>query len=122
MITSVFLLASWLGCVVISCFGMQMGRKSWIIAGEIVQMIGTIISATSYSYGQLIAGRVLIVSAKSSKEVAKANSIQGVGNGFCTSMIPVYVAEMAINVRHRGASVNMMIASAAIGIALVYWV
>ncbi|KAF2139254.1 uncharacterized protein K452DRAFT_275396 [Aplosporella prunicola CBS 121167] len=106
MITSVFLLASWLGCIVISFFGMQMGRKTWVIAGEIVQIIGTIISATSYSYGQLIAGRVLI----------------GVGNGFCTSMIPVYVAEMAINVRHRGASVNMMIASAAIGIALAYWV
>lgn len=41
---------------------MNMGRKNWIIAGEVVQMIGTIISATSYSYGQLIAGRVLIVS------------------------------------------------------------
>lgn len=61
MVTSVFLLASWLGCIIISVFGMQMGRKSWIIAGEVVQTIGTIISATSYSYGQLIAGRVLIV-------------------------------------------------------------
>lgn len=61
MVTSVFLLASWLGCIIISVFGMQMGRKSWIIAGEVVQIIGTIISATSYSYGQLIAGRVLIV-------------------------------------------------------------
>lgn len=61
MVTSVFLLASWLGCVIISVFGMKMGRRSWVIAGEIVQIIGTVISATSYSYGQLIAGRVLIV-------------------------------------------------------------
>ncbi|KAK8211042.1 hypothetical protein IWZ01DRAFT_504885 [Phyllosticta capitalensis] len=61
MITSAFLLASWLGCIIITVFGMKMGRKNWIIAGEVVQMIGTIISATSYSYGQLIAGRVLIV-------------------------------------------------------------
>lgn len=106
MVTSVFLLASWLGCIIISVFGMQMGRKSWIIAGEVVQIIGTIISATSYSYGQLIAGRVLI----------------GVGNGFCTSMIPVYVAEMAISVKVRGASVNFMICAAAAGIALAYWV
>ncbi|EOD47809.1 putative hexose carrier protein [Neofusicoccum parvum] len=106
MVTSVFLLASWLGCVIISTFGMRMGRRSWIIAGEVVQIIGTIISATSYSYGQLIAGRVLI----------------GVGNGFCTSMIPVYVAEMAISVKVRGASVNFMICSAAAGIALAYWV
>ncbi|KAH7055557.1 sugar transporter-like protein [Macrophomina phaseolina] len=106
MVTSVFLLASWLGCVIISVFGMKMGRRSWVIAGEIVQIIGTVISATSYSYGQLIAGRVLI----------------GVGNGFCTSMIPVYVAEMATSVKVRGASVNFMICSAAAGIALAYWV
>ncbi|KAK8241047.1 hypothetical protein IWZ00DRAFT_547572 [Phyllosticta capitalensis] len=52
--------------------------KNWIIAGEGVQMIGTIISATSYSYGQLIAGVFLI--------------------------IPVYVAEMAISVPKRGRS------------------
>ncbi|KAF4535454.1 Sugar transporter [Lasiodiplodia theobromae] len=106
MVTSVFLLASWLGCVIISIFGMRMGRRSWVLAGEVVQIIGSIISATSYSYGQLIAGRVLI----------------GVGNGFCTSMIPVYVAEMAVNVKVRGASVNFMICSAAAGIALAYWV
>ncbi|KAK8245352.1 general substrate transporter [Phyllosticta capitalensis] len=106
MITSAFLLASWLGCITITVFGMNMGRKNWIIAGEVVQMIGTIISATSYSYGQLIAGRVLT----------------GVGNGFCTSLIPVYVAEMAISVPKRGAAVNLMICSAAGGIALAYWV
>lgn len=48
--------------------------------------------------------------------------LQGVGNGFCTSMIPVYVAEMAISVKVRGASVNFMICAAAAGIALAYWV
>jgi len=62
MIASTFLLASWLGCIIIAAFGMMMGRRSWIIVGNIVQIIGTIISATSFSYGQLIAGRVFIVS------------------------------------------------------------
>jgi MFS family permease len=62
MITSVFLLASWLGCMIIAAFGMLLGRRTWILIGCGVQVVGTIISASSYSSGQLIAGRVLIVS------------------------------------------------------------
>lgn len=62
MITSIFLLASWLGCIVISIFGMALGRRTWILIGCVVQIVGTVISATSYSYGQLIAGRLFIVS------------------------------------------------------------
>lgn len=61
MITSIFLLASWLGCMIISIFGMKLGRRQWIIYGCLVQVVGTIISATSYSSGQMIAGRTLIV-------------------------------------------------------------
>ena len=48
--------------------------------------------------------------------------IQGVGNGFLTSMIPIYVAEMAVAVNKRGQGVNMMIAAASLGTALAYWV
>ena len=47
---------------------------------------------------------------------------QGVGNGFLTSMIPIYVAEMAVAVGKRGQGVNMMIAAASLGTALAYWV
>ena len=61
MIASVFLLASWLGCIIISIFGMKLGRRVWIIIGNVIQIVGTIVSATSYSAGQLIAGRTLIV-------------------------------------------------------------
>jgi MFS family permease len=61
MIASVFLLASWLGCMVITSFGMTLGRRTWIIIGCFVQVVGTIICATSFSAGQLIAGRVFIV-------------------------------------------------------------
>ncbi|KFY04527.1 hypothetical protein O988_00717 [Pseudogymnoascus sp. VKM F-3808] len=106
MITSIFLLASWLGCMIISVFGMKLGRRQWIIYGCLVQVVGTIISASAYSSGQLIAGRTLI----------------GVGNGFLTSMIPIYVAEMAVAVGKRGQGVNMMIAAASLGTALAYWV
>ncbi|KAF2458811.1 sugar transporter-like protein [Lineolata rhizophorae] len=106
MITSVFLLASWLGCIIISLFGMKLGRRVWIIIGAVLQILGSIICVASYGYGQLIAGRVVI----------------GVGNGFCTSMVPVYVAEMAVRKERRGQGVNLMIAMATVGVAIAYWV
>lgn len=45
-----------------SIFGMTQGRRTWILLGNVLEIIGTIISVTSYGPGQLIAGRVLIVS------------------------------------------------------------
>ncbi|KAI9757652.1 MAG: hypothetical protein M4579_003377 [Chaenotheca gracillima] len=106
MITSTFLLASWLGCIIMASFGMRLGRRQWILIGNGIQIVGTIISASSFSYGQMIAGRVFV----------------GIGNGFLTSMIPIYVAEMAVNTNKRGSGVNAMIAAASAGTALAYWV
>ena len=62
MIASTFLLASWFGCIIVATIGMLLGRRTWIIIGNLIQILGTIISASSFSYGQLIAGRVFIVS------------------------------------------------------------
>lgn len=62
MIASVFLLASWLGCIIVSIAGMMMGRRMWTIAGSITQILGSIVSVSNFGYGQLIAGRVLVVS------------------------------------------------------------
>lgn len=106
MVTSIFLLASWLGCMIITFFGMNMGRRTWILVGNVIEIVGTTLATTSFSYGQLMAGRFLI----------------GVGNGFLTSMIPVYVAEMATEKDLRGKGVMAMIASATVGTALAYWV
>lgn len=64
MITSVFVLASVLGALVAANFGMNYGRRTWILLGNFVEMIGTLISVTSYGSGQLIAGRVIVVSVK----------------------------------------------------------
>ena len=65
--------------MIIATFGMKIGRKNWILIGNVIEIVGSIISATSYSYGQLgkynhvlddlvadnclqVAGRVFIVS------------------------------------------------------------
>lgn len=37
-------------------------------------------------------------------------------------MVPVFVAEMAIDKNQRGRGVNAMIATASLGTALAYWV
>jgi hypothetical protein len=64
MIVAAFLLASWLGCcITASPWSDKMGRRFWILLGACTQIVGTIISVSSHSSGQLIAGRVVIVSA-----------------------------------------------------------
>lgn len=63
MIVASFLLASWLGCVMAaSPWSDRVGRRIWIIVGAIVQVVGTVVSTAAYSAGQLIAGRIIIVS------------------------------------------------------------
>lgn len=62
MIASIFLLASWLGCMIMATFGMILGRRQNILIGNLVSAVGTLISATSQSAAQMIASRIIIVS------------------------------------------------------------
>jgi MFS family permease len=63
MIVAAFLLASWLGCVIAaSPWSDKKGRRFWIVLGAAIQIVGTVICAASFSSGQLIGGRVVIVS------------------------------------------------------------
>lgn len=62
MMVAAFLLASWLGCVIVALpWSDRIGRRIWIMSGAAIQIVGTIVVASSYSYGQLIAGRIIIV-------------------------------------------------------------
>ena len=68
--TSGAVVAAWnLGCIAGAVANMflsnALGRKGSIIAGLVIEMTGKIIQTSSFSFGQLIAGRV----------------IAGVGNG-----------------------------------------
>ncbi|RFU25290.1 hypothetical protein B7463_g11044, partial [Scytalidium lignicola] len=107
MIVASFLLASWLGCCCASTpWSDRLGRRFWVLLGAITQVIGTIICVSSYSYGQLIAGRVII----------------GIGNGFVVSMGPVYVAEITALTEVRGPLVGYLMGFACAGTALAYWI
>ncbi|KAF2260887.1 sugar transporter-like protein [Lojkania enalia] len=107
MIVASFLLASWLGCVMAaSPWSDRIGRKIWVCVGAFIQIIGTVISTSAYSTGQLIAGRVLI----------------GVGNGFVVSTGPVYIAETTGTVKQRGPLVGILMGFACVGTACAYWI
>ena len=62
MISSAFVLGAWLGSVLlIFVFGLSLGRRTWLLVGNVIGLMGTLIVVTSFSTGQMIAGRVLLV-------------------------------------------------------------
>ena len=63
MIVAAFLLASWLGCVITaSPWSDKLGRRFWMLLGGAIQIAGTVVCASAYSSGQMIGGRIIIVS------------------------------------------------------------
>ncbi|GFF40258.1 hypothetical protein IFM58399_05861 [Aspergillus lentulus] len=70
-----------IGCVVgsIVCYpiGEQFGRRTMLMAGGAIVVIGTVVLGSSYMIAQLIAGRI----------------ITGFGNGMTSSTAPVYQSE-----------------------------
>lgn len=87
-------------------YGDVIGRKKTIFVGLTFLMFGEIIQASSYSFGQLIAGRV----------------IAGFGNGFNTATVPAWQAECTK--AHRRGTMLMLSAGACIaaGLSLSYWI
>lgn len=82
------------------------GRKGCIIAGLTVELIGKIVQATSFSFGQYIAGRF----------------IAGVGNGFIASTVPAWQAE-CLKTHRRGTILMVSFGTCiTLGLALAYWV
>lgn len=83
MISSAFILGAWLGSsLLIFLFGNSLGRRTWLLIGNAVGIIGTLIVVTSFSIGQMIAGRILLVSLAQSSGIPINNTFQGLGAGF----------------------------------------
>ncbi|GAB7353134.1 hypothetical protein MBLNU459_g3671t1 [Dothideomycetes sp. NU459] len=103
--------ATWnIGCFVSAILaiflGQFLGRKRMIILGLVIMAIGKVIQASSFSFGQLIAGRF----------------IAGFGNGFNTAAVPAWQAECTK--AHRRGTMLMVSSGACIsaGLALAYWI
>lgn len=97
-----------IGCVVgsIICYfiGEKLGRRSMLIMGGTVMIIGTAILASSYTVAQLIAGRI----------------ITGVGNGFNSSTAPVFQSELS-PASIRGGLLTLQGTVTILGVVIAYW-
>lgn len=91
----------------LSCFGLgdKLGRLRTMMIGSILLIVGSILLASSYSLGQLIAGRIVL----------------GLGFGMLSATVPVWQSESS-PAEHRGALVVLEGLFASIGLALSQWV
>lgn len=97
-----------IGCVVgsIVCYfiGEKFGRRTMLIAGGIIMAIGATILGSSYSIGQLLAGRI----------------VTGIGNGMNSSTSPVYQSECS-PASFRGALLTLQGTVTILGVVIAYW-
>ena len=97
-----------IGCVVgsILCYfvGERLGRRTMLMGGGTIMIIGTAILASSFTVGQLIAGRI----------------ITGIGNGMNSSTAPIYQSECS-PASIRGALVTLQGTVTILGVVISYW-
>jgi MFS family permease len=98
-----------LGCLVgalaVTQIGNRIGRRKSLIVASAIATVGLILTASSYSLGQLIAGRI----------------ISGIGNGGVNAIVPVWQSECT-KPKSRGKNVVVIGIFIAIGIASAGWV
>lgn len=106
IIASIYNLAAAAMSLAVTLFGMQLGRRKTILLGDLFVCIGAAIQASSYSVGQIIAGRIIC----------------GMGIGCIASAVPTYMAEMSLEARERGPEVCWQVALLITGIPVAYWI
>ena len=94
-----------IGAVITIFIGDILGRRRMIFVGSAIMVIGANLQASSFSLGQLIAGRV----------------ITGFGNGMNTSTVPTWASETSKS-HKRGKMVMIEGAMITGGIMLSYWI
>jgi sugar porter (SP) family MFS transporter len=104
-ITSAFDLGCFVTAVITSIIGNKWSRRSTIMIGCSIHIIGGIIQCSSYTIGQLIAGRL----------------IAGFGNGFITVAIPVWQSEVT-PAHIRGRLNGLLSCINGLGGILIAWV
>lgn len=93
------------GALAAMFWGDKFGRRKMIWAGAFVMTVGAVLQCSAFSLAHLIVGRI----------------VTGVGNGFQTASVPMWLSECA-KPQRRGA-LNMISAALNIlGVATSYWV
>jgi MFS family permease len=106
MITASYDLSACITAIGIAFFTFNLGRRGTIIMGNIAAIIGSVIQASSYSVGQLIAGRLLT----------------GFAIGCISSAVPTYLSETGIEIGDRGPANAFNAILLISGVPLAYWI
>jgi MFS family permease len=106
MITASYDLAACVTAVAIVPFTFRLGRRGTILLGNLVAIFGAVVQASSYSVGQLIAGRLLT----------------GFAIGCISSAVPTYLSETGVEVGDRGPANAFNAILLISGVPLAYWI
>ncbi|KAF5855567.1 hypothetical protein ETB97_008977 [Aspergillus alliaceus] len=78
-VTAIYDVGCFLGAIAAFTIGERLGRKTVILVGTTIMVVGTVLQASSYSLAQMFVGRVIL----------------GVGNGINTATAPIWQTETA---------------------------
>ncbi|KAH8668992.1 sugar transporter [Xylariales sp. PMI_506] len=104
-VVAVYTLGCLVGALCIAPVGNLIGRRKSLVIAAAIATIGLILQASSYSLGQLVAGRI----------------IAGIGNGAVNSIVPVWQSECT-KPNSRGKNVVVIGIFITSGIAAAGWV
>ncbi|KAL4891990.1 general substrate transporter [Aspergillus ambiguus] len=103
-VTAIYDVGCFLGSIFAYWLGEHLGRRNTVLVGTIVMSIGALLQASSYSLGQIMAGRI----------------IAGIGNGLNTSTAPIWQVETS-KVKWRGKLVILENVLVLVGFSLANW-
>lgn len=103
-ITALYDIGCVLGSIICYFIGERFGRRTMLITGGAIMIIGAALLGSSYSIAQLIVGRI----------------VTGIGNGMNSSTAPVYLTECA-PASYRGALLTLQGTVTIVGVVIAYW-
>lgn len=103
--TAIYDIGCFFGAITAIWLGEALGRKKTVLVGTTIMSIGAILQISSYSTGQMIAGRI----------------IAGWGNGINTSTAPVWQTETSA-IKWRGKLVVIELILNIAGFSLSNWI
>ncbi|KAF2642215.1 general substrate transporter [Massarina eburnea CBS 473.64] len=103
-ITALYDIGCVLGSIVCYFVGERFGRRTMLITGGSIMVVGAAILASSSTIAQLIVGRI----------------VTGIGNGMNSSTAPVYLTECAPP-SYRGALLTLQGTVTILGVVIAYW-
>ncbi|KAF2726191.1 sugar transporter STL1 [Polychaeton citri CBS 116435] len=104
LVTAIYDIGCAIGAVIAFLFGERIGRKRSIVYANIIVIIGAAVQTACFSYGQMIAARI----------------IAGIGVGFSTVAVPILQSE-TLPSHNRGSLLVVQSALIIIGVAIASW-